>query len=252
MNRAIPNIRIYENPEALATAAAEEFFMRAFKARAIGKRFSCALSGGSTPARLFAQMSVAHTLARLPAGFWHSIHFFWGDERNVLPDHPDSNYRLAREALFDKIDIPKENLHPIQTELHSAAAAADAYESELKQFFALQPGEFPHLDLIFLGMGDDGHTASLFPHSETLKEKERLVAAPWVAKLATYRITLTVPVINNAACILFLIQGSGKAEILKRVLTSPLQPDLLPAQSIQPVNGELLWLVDQAAAACID
>jgi 6-phosphogluconolactonase len=252
MKRAIPNIRIYENPEALATAAAEEFFMRAFQARANQRLFSCALSGGSTPARLFAQMSSKDSLTRLPAEFWHSIHFFWCDERNVLPDHPDSNYRLAREALFDKIDIPKENLHSIQTKLHSAAAAADAYENELKQFFALQPGEFPHLDLVFLGMGNDGHTASLFPYSGTLKEKERLVAAPWIAKLNTYRITFTLPVINNAACILFLVQGSGKAETLKRVLTGPLQPDLLPAQAIQPIAGELLWLVDQAASARID
>jgi 6-phosphogluconolactonase len=249
MNREIPNIRIYENPEALATAAAEEFFRRAFQARANRQLFSCALSGGSTPAQLFAHMSAEDSLTHLPARFWDSIHFFWCDERNVPLSHPDSNYRLAKETLFDKIDIPRENLHPIQTELTSAAAAANAYENELKQFFALQPGAFPDLDLIFLGMGDDGHTASLFPHSESLKEKERLVAAPWVAKLETYRITLTLPVINNAACILFLIQGSGKAEILKRVLTSPLQPDLLPAQAIQPVAGELLWLADQAAAA---
>jgi 6-phosphogluconolactonase len=252
MNRAIPNLRVYENPEALATAAAEEFFMRAFHARASGQLFSCALSGGSTPARLFAQMSAEDILARLPAGFWRSIHFFWSDERDIPPDHPDSNYRLAREALFDRIDIPKENIHPIQTELYFPAAAADAYENELKQFFVLQPEEIPRLDLIFLGMGDDGHTASLFPHSEARQETKRLVAAPWVEQHGAYRITLTLPVINNAACILFLIQGNAKAEMLKRVLTSPLQPDLLPAQAIQPVAGELLWLADQAAASCID
>jgi 6-phosphogluconolactonase len=252
MHRTTQNIRVYENPEALANAALEEFFMRAIRTRANGHTFSCALSGGSTPVWLFARMSAADTLVRLPAGFWDSIHFFWSDERNVPLDHPDSNYRLAREALFDKIDIPKGNLHPIQTELHSASAAAIAYENELKRFFVLQTGEIPRLDLIFLGMGNDGHIASLFPHSEALQKKERLVAAPWVAKLDTYRITLTLPVINNAACIIFLIQGSNKAEMLKRVLTSPLQPDFLPAQAIQPVAGELIWLADQAAAARID
>jgi 6-phosphogluconolactonase len=252
MNRTIGNIRVYATPEELATAAAEEFFVRAFRARTNGKIFSCALSGGSTPARLFAQMSAPETLARLPAGFWNSVHFFWGDERDVPPDHPDSNYRLAREALFDRIDIPEENLHLVQAGFHSASVIAISYENELKRFFALQAGDIPRLDLIFLGMGDDGHIASLFPYSETLQERELLVAAPWVAKLSAHRITLTLPVINNAACILFLIQGSGKAEILKRVLTSAPCPDLLPAQAVQPIAGELLWLLDQAAAACID
>jgi 6-phosphogluconolactonase len=251
MNRTIPNVRVYATPKELASAAAEEFFVRAFRARTKGQLFSCALSGGSTPSRLFARMSDSETLAQLPAGFWNTVHFFWCDERDVPPNHPDSNYRLAREALFDKIDIPKENLHPIQAGFNPASAAAISYENELKQFFALQAGEIPHLDLIFLGMGDDGHIASLFPHSETLKEKERLVAAPWVDRLSTHRITLTLPVINNANCILFLIQGSGKAETLKRVLTGALCLDLLPAQAIQPAAGELLWLVDKAVTACI-
>jgi 6-phosphogluconolactonase len=249
MNLTNRNIRIYENQEALAAAAAEEFYARASRVRTYGRPFSCALSGGSTPTRMFAQMSSPETLARLPEKFWNSIHFFWGDERNVPPEHPDSNYRLARETLFDKIDIPEENIHPIQPKHNSASATAASYENALAQFFALQPGEIPRLDLVFLGMGDDGHIASLFPHSEALKEKERLVAAPWVAKLDTYRITLTLPVINNADCILFLIQGSSKAATLTRVLSEAWNPDLWPAQAIQPAAGELLWLVDQAAAA---
>ena len=252
MNHPIRNIRVYATPEELATAAAEEFFVRAFRARADRQIFSCALSGGSTPARLFARMSDSITLARLPAGFWNSVHFFWGDERDVPPDHPDSNYRLAREDLFDKIDIPEENLHPIQAGFNSASTTAISYENELKRFFGLQAGEIPRLDLIFLGIGDDGHIASLFPHSETLKEREHLVAAPWVAKLGAHRITLTLPVINNAACILFLIQGCSKAETLKRVLASTLQPELLPAQAIQPTAGELILLVDKAAASRLE
>ena len=129
MNRTIGNIRVYATPEALAIAAAEEFFMRAFQARTNGQIFSCALSGGSTPARMLTRMSDFETLARLPAGFWNYVHFFWGDERDVPLDHPDSNFRLAREALFDKIDIPEENLHPIQAGFNSTQATAISYEN---------------------------------------------------------------------------------------------------------------------------
>jgi 6-phosphogluconolactonase len=252
MCRTIRNMRVYATPAELAASAAEEFFARALQARAKGSVFSCALSGGSTPSHLFQQMSAPGTLSRLPEGFWSSVHFFWGDERDVLPDHPDSNYRLAREALFDKIEIPEKNIHPIRRESGPASVAAISYESELRRFFALQPAGIPRLDLIFLGMGEDGHVASLFPHSEALKEKTRLVAAPWVDKFNSYRVTLTLPVLNNAVCVIFLIQGSGKAEILSRVMTEAWCPDQLPAQAIRPRAGELLWLIDKAAAARLD
>jgi 6-phosphogluconolactonase len=242
-------MRVYKTPAELAAAAAEEFFWRALEARAKKSIFSCALSGGSTPSHLFAQMASPEALARLPAGFWSSVHFFWGDERDVPPDHADSNYRLAREALLSKIDMPVDNIHPVRLGSGPASEAAASYENELKQFFGLRPGDIPRLDLVFLGMGDDGHVASLFPNSEVLNEKERLVAAPWVTKLNSYRVTLTLPVLNNAACVLFLIQGGGKAEALKRVLTGTRSPDQLPAQAIRPEAGELLWLVDSAAAA---
>jgi 6-phosphogluconolactonase len=249
MNRMIRNMRVYENPAVLAASAAEEFFARALRAYEDQKTFNCALSGGSTPLHLFAQMSDPGTLARLPSGFWNSVHFFWGDERDVPPDHPDSNYRQALECLLCKIDIPEENIHPIRPGSGSPSEAAVSYENELRRLLDLRPGEVPRLDLIFLGMGDDGHVASLFPHSEALNEKTRLVAATWVAKVNSYRITLTLPVLNNAACIIFLIQGSGKAETLARVLTEARHPDQLPAQAIQPGSGELIWLLDQAAAA---
>jgi 6-phosphogluconolactonase len=249
MRETIQNMRVYETAAELAAAAAAEFFARALDARAKKSIFSCALSGGSTPSHLFAQMAAPESLARLPAGFWSSVHFFWGDERDVPPDHPDSNYRLAREALLSKIDIPEGNIHPVRLGSSPASLAAASYENELRQFFALRPGEIPRLDLVFLGMGDDGHVASLFPDSEALNEKDRLVAAPWVAKLNSYRVTLTLPVLNNAACVLFLIQGSSKAEALRQILTGTRSPNRLPAQAIRPEAGELLWLVDSAAAA---
>jgi 6-phosphogluconolactonase len=249
MRRTIRDMHVYATPAELAAAAAEEFFTRALQAHAEGGIFSCALSGGSTPAYLFAKMSAPQTLDRLPSGFWRSVHFFWGDERDVPSDHPDSNYRLARETLLCRIDIPEENIHPIRAGYGPASVAAASYENELRRFFALKPGGVPHLDLIFLGMGDDGHIASLFPHSEALNEKARLVTAPWVAKLNSYRVTMTLPVLNNAAYIMFLIQGSGKAETLRRVLMETWSPDQLPAQAIRPEAGELIWLVDRAAAA---
>jgi len=252
MSRPTRDLRAFADPAALAAAGAAEFFARALRAHANGRIFCCALSGGATPSSMFRQMAERGSLARLPVGFWSSVHFFWGDERDAPPDHPDSNYRLAWEALLGRIDIPEKNIHRIRAGSGPALAAAAAYESELIQFFALHPGEFPRFDLIFLGMGDDGHVASIFPRSEALQERTRLVAAPFVAKLNSYRITLTLPVLNNAACIIFLIQGNDKAETLRRVLTEALHPDQLPAQAIQPGTGELLWLVDQAAAAALD
>jgi 6-phosphogluconolactonase len=252
MSRTIGNVRVFAHPAALAAAGAEEFFARALRAHANGQTFTCALSGGHTPVYLFSAMTAPETLARLPAGFWSYVHFFWADERNVPADHSESNYRSAREFLLDKIGIPEENIHPIRPDSGSACLAADKYENEFKRFFTLLPGQTPRLDLVFLGMGEDGHVASLFPHSEALKERASLVTSAWVAKLDSYRITLTLPVLNNAACIIFMIQGSEKAETLRRVLAEPPQPDLLPAQSIQPSNGELMWLLDRTAAARLD
>jgi 6-phosphogluconolactonase len=251
MQHTIRNLRIYATSAELAASAAEEFFARALQAHAKGSLFTCALSGGSTPSHLFQRMSAPGMLARLPEGFWKSVHFFWGDERDVPPDHPDSNYRLARETLLSRIEIPENNIHPIRCEPGFPSMAAISYENELRRFFALEPGAFPRLDLIFLGMGDDGHVASLFPHSEALKEETRLVAASWVKKFNSYRVTLTLPVLNNAACVIFLIQGSSKAEIVSRVMTEPRHPDQLPVEAIRPKNGELLWLVDKAAAVLL-
>lgn len=243
-----PDLRVFADPAALAAAAAEEFFLRASRAHAEGRSFSCALSGGRTPAAMLQIMSEDNSLRRPPAGSWNDVHFFWGDERYVPPGHPDSNYRMAREALLDKIEIPEGNIHRIRTESGTASAAATLYEEELARFFRLCPGAMPRFDLIFLGMGEDGHVASIFPHSEVLAETTRLVASPWVEKVHSYRITLTLPVINNAGCILFLVQGGEKAATLRRVLMDAPCPEQLPAQAVRPGKGDVVWFVDQSAA----
>lgn len=245
----LQNLRVFASPAELADAAAGEFYLRARRACDEGRIFTCALSGGSTPLRLYRRMADGDFLARLPAEFWNSVHFFWGDEREVPADHADSNFRMAREALLDRIEIPRENIHRIQTELRPASAAASMYEHALVEFFGLHQGKLPRFDLILLGLGDDGHVASLFPHSEALQDQAHLVASPWVAKFSSFRITLTLPVLNNAACILFLVQGSSKSGILHRVLASAPPYNPLPAQAIRPGSGELLWFVDEAAAA---
>ncbi len=179
---------------------------------------------------------------------WSQTHFFWGDERHVSPDSPESNYAMARQTMLGPIGVPAKNIHRIRSELPDAHDAASEYETQLRSFFQSPPGQLPRFDLILLGLGPDAHTASLFPHTEALHEHHKLVAANWVEKFKTWRITLTLPVINNAANVLFLVSGSEKAEALKTVLKGPHHPELYPAQLIQPTDGTLTWLVDQSAA----
>lgn len=178
---------------------------------------------------------------------WQRMHFFWSDERPVGPQHSESNYRMANEAMLSRVVVPEENVHRILGEKSSAQEAADAYESELRSFFELANNKLPRLDLILLGMGADGHTASIFPGSEVLQERRRLVAAPWVEKLHTYRITMTLPVLNNAAKVLFLVSGEDKAVMLKEVING--EPGKFPAQAIKPNAGALTWLLDESAAS---
>ncbi|HWE61120.1 MAG TPA: 6-phosphogluconolactonase, partial [Chloroflexota bacterium] len=208
--------------------------------------FSIALSGGSTPRTLYELLATPEIAAEAP---WEHMQIFWGDERHVPPDHPESNYRMAREALLDHVPIPQQNIHRIPAELPNPETVAVAYEDTLRRAFRLDPGERPRFDLILLGLGDDGHTASLFPHSPALHEQQRLVVANPVPKLATTRITLTVPVINNAERVWFLIAGSSKAHVLKNVLEGPRDPETYPAQLIDPTDGELILLLDTTAAA---
>ena len=248
MPSAKPDIHIVANAEQLSWAAAEEFVRQAGDAVRARGVFTVALSGGSTPKSLYtllARESDASSRAQVP---WDKMHVFWGDERHVPPDHPESNYRMAYEAMLAKLPLPAANVHRIKTENPDAGEAADEYEQELRTFFRLAPTQLPRFDLVLLGMGPDGHTASLFPGTGAVHEQTRLVAAPWVEPFQTYRVTLTPPVLNNAACVIFLVSGEDKAETLRTVLEGDYQPDRFPAQTIRPTQGRLLWLVDRAAA----
>jgi 6-phosphogluconolactonase len=237
-----PEVKVVSDSSELNRAAAQEFKSLAESAVAAHGRFAVALSGGNTPRNVYSLLAQEYQAA-LP---WNRIHIFFGDERSVPPDHPDSNYRMANEALLSKIPIPAENVHRIRTELEPEAAADD-YDQTLRGFFHLGSGAWPRFDLVLLGLGEDGHTASLFPGSSALGESSRLVAATWVEKMKTFRITLTYPVLNHAAAVDFLISGAGKAQILSQVL-SPSANALYPAQRIRPEGGRLLWLIDQDAA----
>jgi 6-phosphogluconolactonase len=236
-------IEVLATPADLYRGAAEEFVRLGRSAIGAQGRFAVALSGGSTPRNLYSLLPENY------ADFaWARTFFFFGDERHVPPDHPDSNYRMVNEALLAKIPIPAENVHRVRAENPDAAAAALEYEEELRHFFELDPGELPRFDLILLGLGPEGHTASLFPDSEALKEHSRLVVANWVAKLNANRITFTLPVLNRAAEAMFLASGAEKADIVRQVLRGNAAPPL-PAQRVLPDDGKLLWMLDEAAAA---
>ena len=241
-----PEFRILTNAEELARAAAEEFVNLAREAIRAKEFFTLALSGGSTPRGLYSLLAGDASLrAQLP---WEKIHFFWCDERHVPPEHPDSNYRMAKDAMLAKVSVPPANVHRIKSENPDAGQAAGEYEETLRTFFRLKIGEIPRFDLILLGMGPDGHTASLFPGTQGLRERKRMVMANWVESSKDYRITMTLPVLNHAACVLFLVSGEEKAETLRVVLKGEPGRDLLPAQLVRPVSGRCLWFVDQAAA----
>ncbi len=246
VSAAEPVFRVLEDPERVAHAAAREFQRRATRSAEGGGDFAVALSGGSTPVRLYALLAGPPYRDSVP---WDRVHVFWGDERAVGPEHPDSNYGAARGALLDRVRIPAGNVHRIPAENPDPEAAAVAYERTLRRYFGLAADALPRFDLILLGLGADGHTASLFPGNEALRERRRLVVAPWVEAVSSRRISLTCPVLNNAACIMFLVTGAEKAETLRRVLENDEGETGLPARLIRPRNGELVWLVDRAAAA---
>jgi 6-phosphogluconolactonase len=234
-------IRPYPDAVSLARAAAEHFVTLATETVAAQRRFAVALSGGNTPRRLYEILAGPSFQGRIP---WPRIHVFWGDERCVPPDHPDSNYRMAREALLDKIPIAAENVHRIQGELPPEQAAV-TYQVELEAVLGVNGC----LDLVLLGMGTDGHTASLFPGTPALEESGRAVVAVYVERLRAWRVTLTPISINAASHVTFIVSGGSKAERLRQVPTSPYRPDVLPAQAIKPESGHLFWLVDQEAVA---
>lgn len=245
-----PEVRVLPDTAALYRAGAEAFAAAAAEAMAARGRFAVALSGGSTPKGLFALLAGDAALrATVP---WERLHIFWGDERPVGPDHADSNYRMAREALLAHVPIPAAQIHRIRGEAPDPAQAAAEYEATLREALGtVADGSAdapPVFDLVLLGMGPDGHTASLFPGTTALAETRRLVVSNWVGKLDSERITLTAPALNAARHVLFLVGGDDKAPALKSVLEGPFEPQQLPAQLIHPEAGTLTWLVDAAAA----
>ncbi|MDQ2922000.1 MAG: 6-phosphogluconolactonase [Acidobacteriota bacterium] len=236
------DIRIFVTAEEVARAAADCFTDIAVASISAEGRFSVALAGGATPRRTYQLLASPEYRNRIT---WSQVHIFFGDERCVPPTHADSNYRMADEAILSHLPIPEQNVHRMIGE-GDAHANASLYESDLQTFFDGEP--WPRLNLVLLGMGDDGHTASLFPGTDALNETRGWVAANWVGKIEAYRITLTAPAINHAANIIFLVAGAGKAERLPEVLRGARDPLRLPSQLIQPVAGSLVWLVDKAAA----
>jgi 6-phosphogluconolactonase len=239
--------RVYRDGEELARAAAAHFKTRVDEAVAKRGRARVAISGGSTPKRTFALLADKNE----PYGKdipWDKVELFWVDERSVGPEDADSNYRMTKEELLSKVPLKPENIHRIHGELDPEEAAAK-YESVIRREFRLEGAEAPRFDVVWLGMGDDGHTASLFPHTEGIHELGRVVYANHVPQKNTWRITLTWPVINEALEVVFLIGGADKAAPLERVLFGKYDPEATPTQLIQPKNGSLLFLVDEKAAA---
>jgi 6-phosphogluconolactonase len=242
-----PQIRILDDAQSVASSAADELARLAQSAVDSKGRFTVALSGGSTPKALYSLLAERTAQERSPDIPWSKIHLFFGDERHVPPDHPDSNFRMANEAMISKVPIPAENVHRVHSENEDAAAAALQYDETIAQVFGLKENTLPRFDLVLLGMGPDGHTASLFPGTRAVHELRRRVVANWVPKFNSFRITLTRPVLNNAAQVMLLVSGADKAQALSEVMGSG-SPDDYPVKYIQPTSGGLLWLLDKAAA----
>ena len=239
-------VLIAESPPALAADASELFMQLAQQAASAGNRFRVALSGGSTPRLLYGLLASDAFRSEIP---WDVIQFFFGDERWVPHTHRDSNYKMAKDQLFNKVGIDPSNIFGIPTEGVTPDEAAEQYAETLRKQFKLTTPEVPVFDLMFLGMGDDGHTASLFPHTPVLKEREKIVAAYYVDKLSAYRVTLTMPVLTSAAEIIFLVTGEGKAPALKEVLEGEYNFDEYPSQLYRGAQGKVIWYVDNAAAS---
>lgn len=207
--------------------------------QAIEQRSRCtiALAGGSTPKPIYEALATC----QLP---WEKIHIFWGDERYVPPEHPDSNQRMARQACLNHVPIPETNIHPMPTGAGDPTVDAQKHEEELREFFHTSVGEFPVFDIILLGIGEDAHTASLFPHTDALKVRERLVTVGH--KNGQPRLTFTIPLINNARCVIFMVAGASKQHALSQIFAPSADDFTYPARLIQP-KGELWWLIEESA-----
>ena len=238
-------IRVFPNADELNRATAELFVQAAQRRLGAGGLFCAALSGGSTPRRLYQLLADSDFARRIP---WDATHLFQVDERSVPPDHPESNFRMIRETMLSRAPLPGEHFHRMAAESQDLEEAARRYSEEIADVLRPGPSEWPQFDFVLLGLGPDGHTASLFPDTAALEERERWVVPNRVEKLGTWRLTLTFPVINSAAETIFLVAGADKAEILRRVLRPTSPADALPAQRINPAKGQLYWYLDQPAA----
>jgi 6-phosphogluconolactonase len=227
--------------------AAGQFAALARKLAAENKSVHVSLSGGRTPRQLFELLASEPFASLVP---WSELQFFWSDERNVPPGDPESNYSMARQALLSRVPVEPANIHRIPTGNSTAIEAADLYQRTLREKVSVANG-LPRLDYNLLGLGTNGHTASLFPKRPTLHENERLVVADHIEELNSWRVTLTAPVLNNAAQITFLVTGEEKASVVRQVLEGPRDPETLPAQLIAPTNGCLTWILDSAASALL-
>ena len=241
-------LRILGDPSALSNTAAEEFLRLGSESIAANGRFAVALAGGTTPRPAYE--CIAATWKTAPGGplDWNRVYLFWGDERRVPPDDPQSNFGMAREALIGHVPIPQENVHPMPAMFPDIPEAARMYEERLRSVLAPPADQPPRFDLILLGMGPDGHVASLFPGSAALDVKDRWVVENWVQRVETWRLTMTFPVLNQAANLIVLVSGREKARALRRVVEGPHTRPLLPAEGLKPVDGRHLWLADKAAA----
>ena len=238
-----PQLRVFSSDQELFRGSAEKFCEIGKRAILEHGRYTVALSGGSTPKGMHQQLATAFE-SELP---WDKVFFFWGDERHVPPDFPESNFRMAKETLLSKLPIPHDHIFRIHAEIPDANQAAGLYEQALIEFFCPTQGRFPRLDFILLGIGPEGHTASLFPGTKAIDEKQRFVVGNYVAVHSTWRITCTYPVLNNGADVMFLVEGGSKADIVRTALTDPSAN--LPCQGVKPVNGNLMWYLDRAAGA---
>lgn len=240
-----PEIIVCTDVNSLYERAATIFVEEAVEAIAARGRFMIALSGGSTPHGVYRLLASADWRDRLK---WEKVHVFWGDERFVPHTSPESNYGMAWSTLLSQVAIPLTGIHAVPTDLPTAEDAAIGYEKTIREVFCLPAQEIPQLDLVLLGLGADGHTASLFPHSDTLRHEARWVVADYIETAKTFRITMTPLLLNRARAVLLLAAGNEKAEAVREVLLGEYNPDRLPAQLISPLRGSLRWLLDRAAA----
>lgn len=242
-------VRILPDAASIAKRAAATLLEIAADAVRQKGSFELVLSGGSTPKALYGLLVDDPALrSQVP---WEKMHLFFGDERHVKPEDPQSNYRMAWEAMISKSPLKPEQVTRVKAENPNAEDAAKDYEQAIRTYFKLADGQFPRFDLVLLGMGSEGHVASLFPGTKALRENRRIVVHNWVGKVLMDRITLTAPAINNARHIISMVTGADKCPALTAVLERVYEPDQLPAQLIQPVNGTLLWLVDTAAGGML-